>query len=329
MAYDGKVMRRALARFEEEKQRRGAEFARRQRELFAREPRLREIDQALRDTVSQVIAAALRRGEDPLPAVKKARDENLELQRQRAELLVGMGYPMDYLEEKPRCDKCGDTGYCGSRVCQCLMAYYDEEQLKELSRMLDLGNQSFENFSFDWYSPVVDPGMGFSPRQQMEAVFDACRDYAQQFGPHSGNLLLFGQPGLGKTHLSACIAREVSRRGFSVVYDTAAQVFARMEAEKFRRDEEDAGDDVARYEKCDLLILDDLGTEMLTSFVQSALYRLVNGRLTAGKKTVINTNLDPGQLGERYGAALRSRLTGEYEVLAFFGQDIRQLKKGK
>ena len=327
MAYDGKVMRRALARFDEDKQRRAAEFADRQQRLFARAPRLRQIDEELRGTMSGVIAAALRQGEDPLPAIRRAQDENLELQRQRAELLVSLGYPMDYWEEKPACAVCGDTGYVGQKVCTCLQKYYKEEQIKELSRMLDLGSQRFENFSFTCYSDAIDRRMGVSPRAQMEENFDVCQDYAHQFGHRTESLLLFGDPGLGKTYLSACMARVVSEGGFSVVYDTAAHVFARMEAEKFRRDGEDAESDVRRYENCDLLILDDLGTEMTTSFVQSALYQLLNGRLLSGKKTVINTNLTPGELGVRYGAAIQSRVEGEYRILPFFGEDIRKLKR--
>ena len=327
MAYDGKVMRRAMTRWDGEKQRRKAEFARRQEELFAENPRLREIDRKLRDTMSGVIAAALRQGEDPLPAIRRIRDENLELQRERAELLVGMGYPMDYLEEKPACPKCDDTGYCGQRMCQCLQRFYHEEQIGELSKLLDLGSQRFESFSFDWYSGAVDSEAGTSSRKLAEDNFDTCQDYAHQFSESSENLLLFGDPGLGKTFLSACIARVVSERGFSVVYDTAGHIFARMEAEKFRRDDEEAEDDMARYEKCDLLIMDDLGAEMHTSFVQSALYQLINGRLLNGKKTIINTNLQMEDIAARYGAAIASRLEGEYHMLPFFGEDIRKLKK--
>ena len=168
-----------------------------------------------------------------------------------------------------------------------------------------------------------------SPYQRMEKNFDACRDYAYEFSAKSGNLLLSGDPGLGKTFLSASIARVVSDAGFSVVYDTAAHVFARFEAQKFRRDDEEgeAEDDVARYLKCDLLIVDDLGTEMTTAFVQSALYQIVNTRLMTGRKTIVSTNLSPDELGARYGAAIRSRIEGEYRILPFFGEDIRKLKR--
>ena len=327
MSYDGRIMRQALARFDEDKQRRAAEFTARRDRLYQAEPRLKEIEQQLRGTMSRLISSALRRGTDPLPAVRVLRDENLGLQQERAQLLRGMGYPADYLEEKPACPLCGDTGYHDGQVCRCLREYYKRAQLTELSRLLDMGSQSFETFSFDWYSEERGERKR-SPRENMERVFDICQDYARHFSPAADNLLLTGQPGLGKTFLSASIARVVSERGFSVVYDTAEHIFSQMEEEKFRPDESPAAcEDAERYRTCDLLIVDDLGTEMVTSFVQSALYQLVNGRLLAGKKTVINTNLAPQQLGERYSSQVQSRLEGEYRVLPFFGEDIRKLRR--
>ena len=327
MGYDGKVMQRARERFEEDKQRRSETCFQRRREVYARESRIREIDTELRGTVSKIIASALQKGTDPVPAIRVLRDENLELQRERAELLAGLGYPTDYLEEKPCCPLCNDTGYCGGSVCVCLQKYYAAEQAKELSSLLDLQGQSFENFSFDWYSGAIDSDIGVSPREQMEENFDVCQDYARQFGKRSDNLLLYGDSGLGKTYLSACIAGVVSESGYSVVYDTAGHIFSRFESARFRREEDGDAEDVNRYMKCDLLILDDLGTEMTTSFVQSTLYQLINSRLLEGKKTVISTNLDPEEIGRRYSPQVRSRIEGEYRILPFFGEDIRKLKR--
>lgn len=328
MAYDGVIMQRALARFDQARQRRAAEMEQRRRMLYARQPRLEEIERTLRGTMSRIVAAAAKKGEDPLPAIRALRDENLALQQERAQLLTELGYPADYLEDKPACPLCGDTGYDKKGVCRCLRQYYAREQLQELSRLLPLGEARFETFRFDLYDSAEWEGYGISPRANMERNFDVCRDFACQFSRGGGDLLLSGGTGLGKTFLSACIARVVSEDGFSVVYDTAVHVFARCESAKFRGDEEpDAAVDVLRYESCDLLILDDLGTEMTTNFVQSALYQLVNGRLLAGKSTIISTNLTPAQLESRYGAAIWSRLQGEYTVLAFAGEDIRKLKR--
>ena len=326
MAYDGKIMRRALQQFEEDRQAREERFQARRESVFRRQPRLHQIEEELRSTMSRIISSALRYGTDPGPAVEVLREENLRIQEEKRQLLNQMGLPQDCLDEKPACALCGDTGYRNGQVCRCLRQYYAREQQKELSRMLDLGSQSFDTFSLDWYPQEYDSSFGRSSRENMETVYDICADYAHQFGKRPGNLLLFGAPGLGKTFLSAAIAREVSGNGWSVVYDTAGRIFQRFEAQKFTR-EEDAGDDVDRVLNCDLLILDDLGTEMTTAFVQSALYQIVNTRLMEKKSTILNTNLMPGEIARRYSPQLASRIEGEYQLLPFFGKDIRKLKK--
>ena len=164
----------------------------------------------------------------------------------------------------------------------------------------------------------------------MARVLAVCRAYAASFGDDSPNLLFTGAPGLGKTFLSAAIARVTAEKGAGVAYDTVTGLLSAFERERFSRDADEQSDAASRVRQlmsCDLLILDDLGTEMPTSFTQSALYTLLDGRLRAGKKTVISTNLDRSAVAERYGAALASRLTGEYEWLEFKGRDIRAVRK--
>lgn len=328
MSFDAKILRRATARYDEDKQRRAEEFRARRRVCYGREPRLEEIDRELRLTMAKIVQSGLRRGTDPRSAIAALKEENLALQRERGELLAGLGYPVDYLIEKPSCTHCNDSGWTDDGMCRCLRAYYTREQNKELSLLLDLGNQSFDTFDIKYYSAAETYGRKRTARENMEEICEKCSGFAHYFPSKLKNLLFTGKPGLGKTFLSACIAREVSAKGFSVVYDTAAHVFSRFEAQKFTRDEEDAAnDDVQRVLRCDLLILDDLGTEMTTSFVQSALYQIVNTRLMQNRCTIISTNLNPVELENRYGAAVLSRLEGEYEFMPFYGDDIRKLKK--
>ena len=326
MSYDGKIMSAALEAFERDKQQRQQDYENKVRWIYERSDRVREINHLLQQTMRKLMVGALRRGGDPEQAVAQVRAENLALQQERRAILCSLGIEPDFFEEKPQCLRCGDSGYVQGGICRCLQQYYQRAQVRQLSKMLDLGSMSFDTFSFDWYSDRPDPVQGISPRENMELIYEICSDYAHNFREGRGNLLLTGAPGLGKTFLSACIAREVSDGGFSVTYDTAMNIFAAMEAEKFGRDE--GGENrLQRYLDTDLLIMDDLGTEMSTSFVVSAVYQLINHRLMAGKSTIINTNLLPEELGKRYGAAVRSRLEGEYRILPFFGRDIRLQKR--
>ena len=262
------------------------------------------------------------------PEISGIRARNLELQTQRAELLRGLGYEADALDDKPSCACCGDTGWVGGEMCACLKTLCAKEQMKALTALLNLTEeQSFDRLRLDVYSTAPWPGAGRSPREQMNGVKMVCEGFARQF-PHypMRNLLLSGGTGLGKTFLSGCVAREVSERGYSVVYDTAINLFASFETRKFTRDaaeERQARDEARRYLSCDLLILDDLGSELTTPLVQTTLYEVVNSRLQANKRTIISTNLSMEQIRHRYTPQTASRIEGLYRELTFFGQDIR------
>ena len=330
MGYDANVLRRATQRLEQGRRERREQVEGLRRDAYARQPKLERLDRQLQQTMAQLVAAALRQGEDPARAVREVRERNLAIQQERAVLLGTLGLPEDALDDKPACPLCGDTGWQGAKMCRCLRELCAREQIAELSKLLDLGEQSFDTFRMDYYSQSPWPG-GTSPRENMELVYEVCLNYAQKFGRFPiRNLFLTGAPGLGKTFLSACIARTVSEKGHSVVYDTAGNIFAQFEARKFQRDSADgqeARDETRRYLNCDLLILDDLGSELVTQFTQSALYELVNSRLVGEKHTVISTNLTLEEAARRYPPQIASRLEGEYHALHFFGDDIRLLKK--
>ena len=332
MAYEASIVRRASDQLERRRRERREAREQKRREAYEKDPRLLQLDRQLQATMAKLVAAALRKGEDPAQAVRAVREENLALQRERAVRLGALGLPEDALDDKPACPLCKDTGWRGAQMCRCLQELCAREQIAELSKLLDLGEQSFDTFCMDLYSQSPWPGMP-SPRENMELIYEVCLSYAQKFGRFPlRNLFLTGAPGLGKTFLSACIARTVSEGGHSVVYDTAGNVFAQFETRKFQRDSADgqeARDETRRYLNCDLLILDDLGSELTTQFTQSALYELVNSRLAGEKHTVISTNLSMEEVARRYTPQIASRLAGEYHMLHFYGDDIRLLKKQK
>ena len=211
-------------------------------------------------------------------------------------------------------------------MCSCLEKFCQEEQRKNLTSLLSANLSSFDDFSLDYYNTIPDHTLGISPREQMEMVYETCVDYARKFSLRSKSLLMNGGTGLGKTFLSACIARQVVSMGFSVVYDTAIHVFSCLEKEKFGNADAEEKRMAQRIMECDLLILDDLGTEMSTSFISPALYGIINGRILENKPTIISTNLTLGELSRRYTPQIASRLMGEYISLVFIGQDIRLQK---
>ena len=328
MAYDKKLLAAARRELERERAARADELEERKRAVYAGEARIRGIDRELSATAASVLRAALESGGDPAAAIEQLRERNLSLQAGRASLLGQLGLPGDYLTDKPLCPKCGDTGYDGSATCSCVRERYARLLKEQLSTVLPIQDQNFSRFNMNYYSTRPDARLGLSPRENMEYNLDECKAYAANFGKDSPNLLLYGSTGLGKTFLSTCIAEAVSARGFSVAYDTAINIVAAYETIKFGNgDGEAAAERAARYERADLLIIDDMGTEMGTAFTVSALYNLINNRLMAKRPMIVNTNLMPEALSEKYSPAVASRLLGEFMALRFFGDDIRLLKK--
>ena len=329
MAYDGKVLARARDIIAERKRRNEDELTRRREEVLARIPAVSIIEAEITRLMTSVASDALRKGSDAGKAVEAAKEQCETLLKKRAELLKSGGYSANYIDEFFDCPKCHDTGYVLGKPCACLKSVYKDETVRELSSILNTNGQCFDKFDLNYYSKLSD-STGIIPYNTMCSVLDACKVYAERFSQSSVNLLFRGGTGLGKTFLSASIAKVVSENGFSVVYDTAVSIMEAFELQKFDRGGDGAIETsarVRRYMDCDLLILDDLGTEMTTNFTQSALYSLVNGRLISGGKTIITTNLTEDELRKRYSPQIVSRLEGEYLVLNFAGRDIRAVKR--
>ncbi len=321
MSLDPKILREVLAERRESLRRREEEYRARRRQVYVLDARLEELARERRSMAAQMVSSALRQGGDPEAAVEAARRKSALLRREEEERLQRLGFPRDYLEERPQCPHCGDTGYLGTEPCQCLLRLYAQRQQQQLSRMLDVTGQSFEQYDLSLFSnqPSQD---GLSDRELMRRIRDYCQEYCRAFGGKQENLFLTGQCGTGKTFLSGCIAREVSAQGYSVCYDTAVRVFSVFEAERFEHSQA-AGEEIERYLKSDLFILDDLGTEFTSPFTVSALYTIVNTRLITGGRTIINTNLTLGELPERYSPQIHSRIAGTYRTLYLRGRDLR------
>ena len=330
MPLDGRLLAKARERLAGIREGNASEQERRTQEVYRRCPQIKDIDEQLRRLFARLVRVTVSTDAGRQREIAEINAQVSQLRSRRTQLLHSYGYRDDYLDDIYSCSKCCDRGYDRQgRPCRCLLDIYGQEQANELSSMAKLDNCDFGHFDLSYYSSEPDPVMGISPRANMTMVLSTCRDYAQDFGSDSPNLLFRGGTGLGKTMLSACIARAVAVSGHSVVYDTAVSAFEAFEAQKFSRDSalaDGASAKVQRMLSCDLMILDDLGTEMTTSFTQSALYTLVNTRLNEGRKTIISTNLSPEDMQGRYNSQILSRL-GEYITLPFFGKDIRVIKR--
>lgn len=330
MSYDGKLLARARDELDRVREENKAEHERRQARVYRAVPEIEQIDAALRAQMVALVRLTISRTPDLAERIAELERENLAQQARRAELLTEHGYAIDYLEPIYACPQCRDTGVLpDGEPCECLKREYNRVLTRELGTLLKHGNESFESFDLTLYSDEYDPHYGVVPREAMKKVLEICRRFADSFPKVNSNLLLQGDTGLGKTYLSACIARCISDKGYSVCYDSAASALDAFEQQKFARDTEQgqqAGARVSNMLGCDLMILDDLGTEMNTPMSISALYTLINTRLVSGKRTIISTNCTDSELQRRYNPQICSRIFGEFLRLPFAGSDIRQKK---
>ena len=260
--------------------------------------------------------------EEQLAALRR---ENEEAQQLCSQLLVQNGYPADYLELHYHCERCNDTGYCNGHYCDCLQKEIAAAGIRKMNESAQLQLCRFDQFSLDYYKGRTTEN-GTDCYQTMKRILAACENYAATFSKDSPSLLFVGRTGLGKSHLSLSIAREVLAKGYDVIYDSIINLLEQVEKEHFGRETAEL-DTLGLLLKVDLLILDDLGTEFNTAFYLSAIYNIINTRLNRGLPTIISTNLELMALRSRYEERIVSRLFAMYETMYFLGSDIRLLKK--
>lgn len=288
-------------------------------ELQMKIPGLRDIDRRLSKTGPRLMAVALRKSGETVESIQA---DVTALREKRDSLLAEYGYAADYTDPEYECPVCRDSGYNGLRMCTCMkrdliLAGYESAGVGKLVRSC-----TFENFSTDYYRD--SPGI----HDLMVHAYETIRNYAHGFTPeNSPNLLLMGNTGLGKTHLSAAAAKVIIERGYDVVYTGAVGMIADFESEKFgRNDPGSSGNSTSRYFDCELLIIDDLGTEAVNQYSSGWIYEIINRRINTGKPVIISCNLTLKEIGQRYTDRITSRLIGEYLPVLFEGTDVRQQK---
>lgn len=259
-----------------------------------------------------------------LQKLKTALDQ---LKEEKWNVLTKYGYNKTYLDPIYDCETCQDTGYVGDQKCVCFKQSlidlaYEQYHLKDL-----LKKENFSTFSFDYYSEEKLDNLGISPLENVKGVYNRCRRFVDSFDQDFSNLILFGQTGLGKTFLCNCIAKSLLDTSHSVLYLSAFKLFKLLEAYRFKDQEQDVTfDDIDDIYTCDLLIIDDLGSEVINSFTSSELFSCLNTRLLARKATVISTNLHPAGLSKYYSDRIVSRILGDFVPLQLIGDDIRLQK---
>ncbi|MCL2106911.1 MAG: ATP-binding protein [Oscillospiraceae bacterium] len=320
-----KRIRQAELELERRRSRAQAELRERRELARAKIPALEILEQQIARAGSAVVSA-IGRGEDMQEYLELLQRQNLAAQAEREKLLAAQGFPAGYLQTKYVCDLCGDTGFVLGKRCECFAKLLRAQAYQELCMDAPLESSAFESFDLAYYAAQPDADTGISPRRHMEGILNSCKSYAEKFGAGAKSLLFFGPTGLGKTHLSLAIAREVIDKGYIIIYGSAQNLLGKMERERFARFGENTGEVEQALLECDLLILDDLGTEFSTQFTASAIYNIVNTRLNRGLPTIINTNLSPKEMEGKYAGRVTSRIIGNYAALRFFGGDIRQAK---
>lgn len=284
----------------------------RTRKLHFALPALKELDEQLASCGPALVQVMMRKDRQALQALEA---ENRALQEKRRQLLVKNGYRPDEDEPAYTCPVCKDSGYVGLKLCDCVRRRMAVELYTSTGLGKGLLGKTFDNFSLRYYTG--------EDKQHMETVLSICRAYAEQFDETARPLLFLGKTGLGKTHLSAAIAMTVAQKGYDVLYETAQKLFDRYEAARFGRDNDRMTE---RYESCDLLLIDDLGTECASQYTSATFFNLLNTRLLNGQPIIINTNLNRAALEKTYGERALSRMLGDFRVLKFVGTDVRMQK---
>lgn len=328
MSYSKEIYEKAQSIIDERKKDAEKKLDAKVRLFEKMEPQYREYKNEMINSVREVVKVIDMAPEKAPEFIQKQKIKNLTAQQNIKMLLEKNNLPEDYLEAKYTCMKCEDTGFFESRLCDCHIELIKSLAYEEEGKKSPLKFCLFEDFRFDYYPDEYSSALKCSPREKMKDVFYLCKEYADSFDTDSLSLFLYGETGLGKTHLSLAIAGEVINKGYSVLYNSAQNIFNELQKERFGKSDTNGAYEAMVLE-CDLLVIDDLGAEFTTQFTQSALYNIINTRINRGAPTIISTNCSLSEIESLYSKRISSRIIGEYSIISFAGNDIRQIKSEK
>lgn len=296
----------------------------RRKEVFQKIPKLKELESTV---ASRSVRQARLLLDGDTSALASLKEELADLSRQRDMLLTAGGYALDYLDPVYECPDCKDTGYIDGQKCHCfkqaiINTVYAQSNIREI-----LKRENFDHFSYSYYSDEdISPTTGLSALATARHAVEECHLFIDAFDNKPQNLFFYGGTGVGKTFLTNCVAKELLDKGYSVIYFTAFQLFDILSKGVFEKD----ADAIATHQNifdCDLLIIDDLGTELSNSFTTSQLFLCLNERILRQKSTIISTNLNMNQVADIYSERVLSRISNSYTIIKLFGDDIRLKKR--
>ncbi|MCR1954512.1 ATP-binding protein [Clostridioides mangenotii] len=320
-------VKRILKKYEERRDENELLLEKRKKQVYNRFPQIKGIDDEISLIGLKLAKSVLTNPNDRESIVHKSREEIEALRARKCKVLADNSIPDNYLEMKYHCNMCKDKAFLpNGEKCNC----FKQEIINEAYKMSNIENvlnkENFSNFNLEIFSTEKSKERGVSPRENIFEILTYCEDYVHNFNPiQSNNILFYGSTGLGKTYMCNCIAKDLLDKGYLVIYQTSFRILEILEDYKFRRDSEGkiSEENYKNLFDCDLLIIDDLGTELTNTFTSSELFNIVNTRLTAGKSIIISTNLTPSQIGETYTQRTLSRILDQFKIFDFFGSDLR------
>lgn len=314
-----------LKEFEQTKEKNKRELEKRKEKVYKELPRLKKIEEEMIELGIEITKSVLFEDGDKEKLLAYLKKKQMDLKIEKAETLASNNYPNDYLEPKYDCNKCKDTGFIGLQKCFCLIQKQIEYNYMQSN--LSETKENFDSFNIEYYSDIA-VNNDLSPRKNMQQIYLECIKFVQDFDNHNKNMLFIGRPGLGKTFLCHSIAKELLQSGKSVIYQSAPDLMDLVRKYKFNFENEEQGDEALNnINTCDLLIIDDLGTELSTQFSGLVIYNILNKRLLESKKMIIATNLDVKEIMRDYSERITSRIFGKFDMFEFFGDDIRLIMK--
>ncbi|MCI9408274.1 MAG: ATP-binding protein [Oscillospiraceae bacterium] len=325
MSFDKYIYEKAENEVKQNRFRAEREAEERALEAERKIPEIKEISNELSRTSIELSKLILKNKGDFKENFEKIKNRNIQGQEMIRSLLTRNGYPADYLEPRYSCVKCCDKGFYEGQRCSCFERLLTRFAVEKLNSEANMPDCDFEHFSLSYYEGRSDSGVDCFKRMSENLEF--CRQYAERFSTNSSSLFLLGKTGIGKTHISLSIAKEVIKRGFTVAYGSLLNYLRIIEKEHFGRSENPETDTLQILIGADLLILDDLGSEFRTSFYESVIYNIVNSRINLGLPTIISSNLSVPELQKNYNDRIISRLFSVYHIIPFVGEDIRQIKR--